>query len=206
DLMAGRLSQPLVAAEHGVDVEEAEPNRLAGRSFAALGIGDMAAQHLIPAAQAEDVPAVPMMHQQVDVPPLIAQENEIGQGRLRAGQDYQRGIARQGLGRPDQYELYAGFGTQRIEIVEIGDAGEQRRGDLDAAPLTRRASPWPALAAHAWEGQGHTVLGGEQCGVGEIRHDTKTREAGTLADRRDAAVEQARVAAELVYDVAGETP
>src|SRR5204862_213858 len=94
DLMAGRLSQPLVAAEHGVDVEEAEPNRLAGRSFAALGIGDMAAQHLIPAAQAEDVPAVPMMHQQVDVPALIAQENAIGEGRRRAGQDYQRGIAR----------------------------------------------------------------------------------------------------------------
>src|SRR4029077_3202651 len=61
-----------------------------------------------------------------------------------------------------------------------------------SAPLSRNA------------GEGHAVSGREQSGVGEIRNDAEAAEAGALADRGDAAVEQAWIAAEFVDDVADE--
>ncbi len=124
----------LFAAEHGVDVEQLEPRRLARLAFDALRVGDTAAEHLEAAAKPEDVPALGIMRQEIDVPALLPQKGEIGEGCLGARQDHQGGVKRQRLPRPDQHQLDTGFGAQRIEIVEIGDVWQQRRGD----PHTRR--------------------------------------------------------------------
>src|SRR5207248_6808132 len=75
-------------------------------------------------------------------------------------------------------------------------------------PLAARAAILPPpLAGEGWGGgivraQSHRVFRREEASVREIRHDPKASEASALADRRDAAVEQARVAAEFVDDVA----
>src|SRR5205807_890242 len=86
-IAACHLCEALVAAEHGLDVEQPEPKHLRGRSFAAVRIGDPAAQHLITAAEAEDMATLAMMREQIDVPAVVAHEGEIGEGRLRAGED-----------------------------------------------------------------------------------------------------------------------
>src|SRR5260221_14613060 len=61
DIDAGGLDQPLVAAQRRLDVEETQPLGLAGRALMPVWIGDTAAEHLVAAAQAEDMPALPGM-------------------------------------------------------------------------------------------------------------------------------------------------
>src|ERR1700731_5349048 len=110
-------------------------------------------------------------------------------------------MAGQWLARADQDQLDPGLGAQRVEIVEIGDAWEQGEGDFD----TSTCAPTPALPRSRGKEdrrvgggrvgatglQRHRIFGREQCCVGEIRYDAETGEAGALADRRDAAIEQA---------------
>ena len=71
--------------------------------------------------------------------PCCAQEGEIGDGRLRARQDDEVGVApgsaRRAARRPADTP---GSMPQRIEIVEIGDARQHRHGDRERR---RRASP-----------------------------------------------------------------
>src|SRR3546814_5226722 len=61
----------------------AQPRDCGSRSFNAVRISDGSAQHLISAADAEDMPAPPHMGGDVDVPTLRAQELQIGNGRFR---------------------------------------------------------------------------------------------------------------------------
>src|SRR3954452_5214050 len=87
DLDAVDLSEPFVAAEHRLDVEQPKSFCLARRPFDPPGVGDASSEHLVAAAQAEDMPALPMMREQVDIPTLASQKGEVGQGRLRSGQN-----------------------------------------------------------------------------------------------------------------------
>src|SRR5258708_7640952 len=61
NITARGLGEPLAAAEHRLDIEQPEPGHLARRSLDPVRIGDMASQHLIAAANAEDLPALPAM-------------------------------------------------------------------------------------------------------------------------------------------------
>src|SRR5205814_8256443 len=115
-IAACHLCEAFVAAEHGLDVEPPEPRHLRGRSFAAVRIGDPAAKHLIAAAEPEDVSALTLMRQDVDVPALFAHEGEIGQGCFRPGKDYERHVARQRLPPAHEHEVDTGFGAHRTEI------------------------------------------------------------------------------------------
>ena len=64
--------------------------------------------------------------------PLRAQECEIGDRRLAAGQDDQRGLGGNSLAGPHHHEPDLRLELQRIEIVEIGDARQHRDGDRHA--------------------------------------------------------------------------
>src|SRR3546814_17251690 len=81
-------------------------------------------QHLISAADAEDRPAPPHMGGDVDVPTLRAQELQIGNGRFSAGQDYERSAGRDRLSWGNHGEPHGWLLRQRVEIVEIGNAGQ----------------------------------------------------------------------------------
>src|SRR3546814_11896950 len=70
-------------SQHSFDRKVAQPRDCGSRSFNAVRISDGSAQHLISAADAEDMPAPPHMGGDVDVPTLRAQELQIGNGRFR---------------------------------------------------------------------------------------------------------------------------
>src|SRR3546814_3552412 len=99
------LLQRLSARQHGLDVEQAEPVGGSTRGpLDALGIADAAAEHLIAAAESEHAPAAAQVRSEVDVPALLAQEGEVGQRRLGAGQDDEIGIAGQRTPGPDKID------------------------------------------------------------------------------------------------------
>ena len=78
------------------------------------------------------------MRLQVDVPAGRAQGREVGDGRLRARQDDQRGVAGDRLAGPEEDEIDALFQPQRIEVVEVGDARIGEHDDLHALAAPRR--------------------------------------------------------------------
>src|SRR3546814_16879009 len=85
------------SSQHSFDRKVAQPRDCGSRSFNAVRISDGSAQHLISAADAEDMPAPPHMGGDVDVPTLRAQELQLGNGRFSAGQDYERSAGRDRL-------------------------------------------------------------------------------------------------------------
>ncbi len=112
------------------------------------------------------------MGEQVDVPPLAAQEFEIADRRFRPGKNHQRDIARQRLPGWHKDQLYPGLGSQRVEIIEIGNAGQQRDSDPGPwSPLT------PALSPQAERGRvrgkRQRVLGREVSGRRKKRNHAK---------------------------------
>src|SRR6266567_1488473 len=140
-LDARDLAEAFGADQNGLDVEQPEPRYSPLTPLDAEGVRDASAQHLVAAAEAEDLPAVAVMGEQVDVPTLASQEFEIADRRLRTGKDHQHDIARQRLPGWHKDQLYPRLGSQRVEIIEIGDAGQQWDSDPDRPPaLTRRAA------------------------------------------------------------------
>jgi len=61
--------------------------------------------------------------------PCARKKGEIADGGFAAGQNDDVGIGRNGFTRSDENQLDAGLHAQWIEIVEIGDAGENRHRD-----------------------------------------------------------------------------
>ena len=99
-----------------------------------LRIGDRPPQHLIAAAQAEHQSAAAAMRGDIDVKAGGAQRGKIGDGRLRARQDHEIGVAGKRRSRPQPNQIDRGLGLQRIEIVEIGNVRQDRHGDAQRAP------------------------------------------------------------------------
>ena len=83
---------------------------------------DLVPQHLVTAAQAKHQPAAPDMGLDIDIPAIMAECRQIGDGRFRAGHDDEAGIRRDGFSWLDEDYRNARFQPQRVQIVEIGDA------------------------------------------------------------------------------------
>jgi len=123
----------------------------------------------------------------------MAQGGEVGQGRLRAGQqdevcrDRERAAGRHDLDRD------VGLGAERVEIVEIGDARQAWHGDQHALA----GAPG---RLHRVEGDG--ILGRQRARGREPRHDAEGGPARPLLYHLGSAGEEAGIAAELVDDEA----
>ncbi len=168
----------LFAAEHRVDLEQPEPGNLLCPAFDPEWIGNCSPEHLVATAQAEDVPAVTAMRQDVDVPAFAAQKHEIGDRCLRAWYDHQRRVARYGATRPDDVDLDTRLGPQWVEIVEIGDPRQQRHRYADRRlPLSPSLSPLARrkrdLRSGRLSGQRQRIFGGERPRGSEVGHDTE---------------------------------
>ena len=124
--------------------------------------------------------------------PNCRSDGEIGDGRFRSGQDDQPGVARHRLVRADEDEIDAGIEPQRIEVVEVGDAGIDEDGDANAA----------IAACRLLVLQDHRVLGRQTMCRLEERHQAQRAPPGALAHRLHAVVEQRGIAAEAVDDEA----
>ena len=169
--MARGLDQGLVAAQFGLQVEQTEAlDSAPGGPSMPSGSRDLPAQHLVAAAEAEEPAAAAQVRADVDVPALRPHHGKVGEGRLGAGQDHQVGIARQGLAARHEVDRHVGLGDQRVEVVEVGDARDNRHRHLDAGAV--------ALFGRALDGQG--VLGRQAAGVGEIGHHAEARRARSL--------------------------
>ena len=90
--------------------------------------------------------------------------------------------------------MHIRFRHQRIEIIEVRDPREPRDRDLD------RGIAWRGALV-----QSQDVLGRQKAGSIEPRHDAVAAHAGTLCDDRVRVLEQRRIAAELVDQIALET-
>ena len=64
------------------------------------------------------------MGSDVNVPALVAHKREVGERRLGPGQQDKVGIAWQRFARAHHDDGDFRFGAQRIEVIEIGDAGD----------------------------------------------------------------------------------
>ncbi|OWK23777.1 hypothetical protein AJ87_29860 [Rhizobium yanglingense] len=176
----------------GLDIKQSETRCHSARPLDAERIANRAPEHLIPAADAYDAPATPDVRLQIAVPAGSAQITEVGNRRFRPGQDHQRCIARQPVSRLHEDELDIGLGTQRIEIVEIGDARQNRYGDLQRTG----GAPGEAL-------QHDGVLRRQAGGGLQPGHHAETRPSGEAIDRCVAVIEERNIAAELVDDITG---
>src|ERR1700730_2077370 len=101
-----------------LDIEQAEPLRLAGRTFNACGIANDLAEHLITAAKAEHMAAAPQMRKKIDVPALAPESLKTGDRCFRAGQNDKRRPGGQGLAAPYHHKPDLALQLERIEIVE----------------------------------------------------------------------------------------
>ena len=125
--------EALLGGDLGRDVEVAEAGDGGGGALYTLGVGDLAAEHLVAGAEAEDAAAAAEVGGDVDVEAGVAQGAEVGDGGLRAGEEDEVGVAGEGGAGPDAEELDLGVGGEGVEVVEVGDAGEDGDGDADGA-------------------------------------------------------------------------
>ena len=70
---------------------------------------------------------------QVNIPSLLEEEGEIANCGFRSRQDHHIGIARKRLAGRHEPDLHVRLLGEGIEIVEIGDPGDDRNGDLQPA-------------------------------------------------------------------------
>ncbi len=87
---------------------------------------DEATQHLEAAAEAQHETAAPGVGLQVDIPALAAQRREIGHCGFRARDNDQPALGGDDLARIDEGDGDTRFVTQRVEIIEIGDARQAK--------------------------------------------------------------------------------
>jgi hypothetical protein len=92
---------------------------------------DDASQHLVSTANSQHLAAASGMSLEVDVPALRPQRVEIGDRRLRAGQQHEVGADRQRLAPAHHHHAHARLGPERVEVVEIGDVRQERHRDGD---------------------------------------------------------------------------
>src|SRR5580700_1777185 len=88
--------------------------------------------------------------EKIDIPALAPESRETGDRRFRARQNDKRRLSGQGLAALDHDDADLTFQIERIEIVEIGDARQNRNRDCD----------WPS-ARRPWGGKPERVLLGQ---------------------------------------------
>ena len=177
-----------------MNVEQIETGARCALPFDPLRVFDELAEHLIAGADAEHAPAAAYVRLQVDVPALRAEELEVGDRRLAAGQDDEVRIERQRPTRRDEFELHLRLEPQRVEVVEVRDVRHVRDRDPNARAFARVAS--------AGMLQLHGIFRRQRSSRMQPRHDAERRPAGARFDRVDAGAEQLHVAAKLVDDEA----
>ena len=116
------------------------------------------------------------MRGNIDVESGSAQRGKIGDGRLRAGQHDEIGVARKRLARPHVNEIDVGLSIERIEIVEIRDMRQDGNDDPNPRVRLWRSAPFEC----------ERILGGQQARIGEMRHQTQRLPSGRLRDARHA--------------------
>src|SRR5689334_2450442 len=136
------------------------------------------------------------MRSNIDVPTLGAQLREISQGRLGARQDDEIGIAGERAAGRDHVERYIRFGGQGIEIVDSGDTAQHWYRELYG--LVLRLLPGGM--------QRSRILRRQLRGRREVGHDPQARQIAAAGDDGKPAIEEPRVAAQLVDDIALEAP
>jgi len=152
-----------------------------------LRIGDGFAQHLVTTANAEHPAPGTDLRLDIDVPAFRLERRQVGPRRLAARQDDQIGSFGNRRARLNDHDIDARFGAERIEIVEVGDTRQARHGDDVAAG-----------AGSARNVQGQHVLGGQFCGIGEVRDRPKARPPGAFGDEAAAVFEQCRITLKAV--------
>ncbi len=119
---------------------------------------------------------------EIDVEPGLAECRQVRDRGLRAGEDDGIGIARQRCAGTHPDEIDRRFGFQRIEVVEIGDVGQDRHRDPD---------PAFGLCRHR-RIKRERVFGRQQPGIGEERDEAERLPSGRLCDRGHTGGEQFR--------------
>ena len=99
-----------------------------------------------------------------------------------------RVFGRDRLARLDEVHGDARFQPQRIEIIEIGDAGQAQNRNHDSAP------EWLASVSS----KRHCIFGGEVPRLGEMRHDAEAGRAGAGFEKAPSFRKEFRIAVELV--------
>ncbi len=126
--------QVFVCAHGGFHVQVPQAIHAARRPFDPVRIGDGFPQHLIPAANPQDMAAAPHVGCQINIPTLGLEMGQVVDGGFAARQDHQRCVAGQGAALFDDVYRNAGFGHQWVQIVEVGNAAQARHGDFHIAP------------------------------------------------------------------------
>ena len=93
----------------------------------------VAAEHLVAAAEADQLAAVAQVLLIAASQPCARSQARSALHGLGAGQDDQV-AGRDRLARPDPAEVDLRVQAQRVEVVVVGDAREDRRDDLAAWP------------------------------------------------------------------------
>ncbi len=93
----------------------------------------MAAEHLIATANPEHMPATAQVRAQIGLPAGGTQSREIGDGRLRARQDDERGITGDRFAGAHEHHVDLRLLPQRIEVVEVGDTRIGQHGNANCA-------------------------------------------------------------------------
>ena len=171
------------------DVEVAEAGDGAGRALYALGVGDLAAEHLVAGAEAEDAAAAAEVGGDVDVEAGGAEGAEVGDGGLGAGEEDEVGVAGQGGAGPD---------AEEVDLRARRRGGRGRRSWRCGGGWGRRCGWRPPVRGGGGEGEG--VLGGEAAGGLEEGDEADRAPAGAGGDGGHAVGEEGGVAAEAVDD------
>ena len=125
--------QHLVAAKHGLDIEQTEPRRFARRALRfPRGSAIRLAQHLKAAAEAEDAAAAPDMRLDDRCPsPHCERIRDRRCVAFEPGRTTRSASPGSGAPCADHDEADIGLGGKRIEIVEIGDMRQDRHRDRE---------------------------------------------------------------------------
>ena len=73
--------------------------------------------------------AAPAVRREIALPAALAELQQVGDGRLRAGNDDEPGILRQSVAGTHENHLDLRLGLQRVEIVEVMLVPQRRRFD-----------------------------------------------------------------------------
>ena len=127
------------------------------------------------------------MGRQINVPALFAQGRKIGDGGLGAGDDDELRLDGDRLPPPHENQPHAGFGLQRIEIVEIGNARQLQHRDGDGG-----------LAGRVPLVQRQRILRWQARCVRKVRDQPQRGPGRPLRDGLQARLEQGGIAAKAV--------